>query len=236
MLRIEILTIFPDLFRGFCDASLIRKAQDKGLLALQLTDIRDYAPPPHRRVDDAPYGGGAGMLFKPEPLVAAVEHAKTRLPGARVLLMTPSARLFRQPDAERLARYDELIIICGRYEGVDERVRQLVVDESFSIGDYVLMGGEVPAMAVIECIARLHDSVVGNSESLMQESFAPAPSGARLLEAPQYTRPPEFRGLGVPEVLLCGDPKKVGAWRHEQALARTRELRPELLREAAAAE
>lgn len=235
-MRIEILTIFPELFRGFCDASLIRKAQERGLLALQLRNIRDYAAPPHYQVDDAPYGGGAGMLLKPEPLVAAVEDAKTRLPHARTLLMAPSGRLFRQADAERLARRQELIIVCGRYEGVDERVRQLVIDESFSIGDYVLMGGEVPAMAVVECVARLHEAVVGNSESLAHESFSPNTRGERLLEAPHYTRPPIFRGLSVPEVLLCGDPKKIDAWRHAQSIERTREYRPELLQEADAGE
>ena len=229
MLRVEILTIFPELFQGFRDASLIKKAQEKELLSLEFRNIRDYAAPPHYQVDDAPYSGGAGMLFKPEPLLAAIEDAKTRLPRAKVLLMTPAGRLFNQAHAERLAAEQELVIICGRYEGVDERVRQLAVDECFSIGDYVLMGGEVPAMVVIEAVARLHASVVGNSESLTHESFSRDQAGARLLEAPHYTRPPVFRGLSVPEVLLCGDPKKVNAWKREQSLARTREFRPDLL-------
>ena len=230
-MQIEILTIFPEILNGFLEASLIKKARERGVLEARCTNIRDFAAPPHFQVDDTPYGGGAGMLFKPEPVTAAVENAKTRLPGARVLLMTPSAPVFKQQDAERLSQETGLIIICARYEGVDHRVRQLLVDESFSVGDYVLMGGEVPAMVVVEAITRLRDSVVGNSESLKQESFAADADGRRLLEAPQFTRPPVFRGLAVPEVLLCGDPKKVDAWRREQSLQLTEKYRPDLLKE-----
>lgn len=227
--RIEILTIFPELFDSFISCSLIGKACEKNLLSINCLNIRDFAPAPHHHVDDIPYGGGAGMLFKPEPLTAAIEDAKKRLPKAKVLLMTPAGKLFKQSDAKRLATEEDFIFICGRYEGIDERVVELFVDESFSIGDYVLMGGEVPAMAIIEAVTRLQNNIIGNSESLVDESFTTTSNEQVLLEAPQYTRPPEFRGLKVPEILLCGDPKKIAVWRETEAIKRTQKYRPELL-------
>jgi tRNA (guanine37-N1)-methyltransferase len=227
--QIEILTIFPDLFGPFVSNSLIGKACSRSILSINLLNIRDFTPPPHHHVDDVPYGGGAGMLFKPEPLTAAIEDAKKRLPNGKVILTTPAGKLFKQGDAARLAKQDQIIFICGRYEGIDDRVRELFVDESFSIGDFVLMGGEVPAMAMIEAIVRLQDTVLGNSESIIQESFSDDSSGRVLLEPPQYTRPALFRGLKVPEVLLSGDPKKIELWRKEEALKRTKLYRPDLL-------
>jgi len=229
MLQIEVLTLFPDIFTGFSESSLIGRAARRDLLQLTVTNIRDYASPPHYQVDDVPYGGGAGMLMKPEPLSAAIEAAKSRRPRAPVVLLSPAGRLFTQAVACEFAALEQLILVCGRYEGVDQRVVDLLVDQELSIGDYVLMGGEVPAMAVIEAVARLRDQVLGNRASLYQESFAPAPGGGLLLEAPQYTRPPVFRGLAVPEVLISGDHRRIAAWKAEQSLALTRRRRPDLL-------
>lgn len=228
-MKIEILTIFPELFDSFISTSLIAKAREKGLLEISLLNIRDFAPAPHYHVDDVPYGGGAGMLFKPEPLCAAIEDAKSRLPNAKVILLAPAGKLFKQQDAEQLSNEDEFIFVCVRYEGVDERVKELLIDETYSIGDYVLMGGEVPAMVLTEALIRLKPEVIGNSDSLTMESFSKDTDGNRILEAPQYTRPPSFRGLDVPEVLLCGDPKKISAWQKEAALKTTAKYRPDLL-------
>jgi len=192
---------------------------------VQVTDIRDFAEGKHRVTDDVPYGGGAGMVMKPEPLVKAIEAAKQRRPSARVILMSPQGARFDQARAQALVRDGELILVCGRYEGVDERVLGWI-DEELSVGDFVLTGGELAALAVIDAAARLVPGVLGNDLSPQSESFA----GEGLLEGPQYTRPPEFRGLKVPEVLLSGDHAKIAQWRREQALSRTRERRPDLLK------
>ncbi len=223
-MKIEILTIFPDLFSGFLASSLIGKARAKGGIEVVTTDIRRYAEPPHFHVDDTPYGGGAGMLMKPEPLCRAIEDAKARLPRARVILLSASGVSFKQSTARRLSALPELILVCGRYEGIDQRVVDLLVDEQISIGDYVLMGGEVPAMVVIEACTRLITGVVGNEESIEHESFDGKSSDA-VLEAPQYTRPPEFRGLKVPEVLLSGNHQKIATWRLEQSRELTKRRR-----------
>ncbi|HEY5675309.1 MAG TPA: tRNA (guanosine(37)-N1)-methyltransferase TrmD, partial [Myxococcales bacterium] len=191
---------------------------------VQVTDIRDVAAGKHRVTDDVPYGGGAGMVMKPEPLVAAIEAAKGREPQARVLLMSPQGRRFDQEKALELSQKPALVLVCGRYEGVDERVMGWV-DEELSLGDFVLTGGELAALAVVDAVARLLPGVLGNELSAQSESFA----GEGLLEGPQYTRPPEFRGLRVPEVLLSGDHARIAGWRREQAMARTRERRPDLL-------
>ncbi|NLF24103.1 MAG: tRNA (guanosine(37)-N1)-methyltransferase TrmD [Deltaproteobacteria bacterium] len=229
MIRIEVLTLFPELFAGFTSSSLIKRAQQRALLDLNFSNIRDFAAPPHQQVDDTPYGGGAGMLMKPEPLAAAIENAKSRLPTAKTILLSPAGRLFNQSVAEELCPVQQLILVCGRYEGVDQRVIDLLIDEEISIGDYVLMGGEVPAMVVIEAVLRLKTEVLGNCESIKDESFAPTATGERLLEAPQYTRPPEFRGLAVPPVLLSGNHKEIKDWRLAQARIATQKKRPDLL-------
>ena len=225
-----ILTIFPEIFTGFLDSSLIEKARSRELLQIDVRNIRDFAEPPHHKVDDTPYGGGAGMVMKPEPLVAAIEWAKTELPTAPVILLSPSGERFEQRIAEKLSNSVELILVCGRYEGVDQRVIDLVVDREISIGDYVLMGGEVPAMALLEATVRLIDGVVGNEQSTELESFLVTDEGT-MLEAPHYTRPPEFRGRTVPEVLLSGDHQRIEEWRTNKGIERTRSRRPDLLKQ-----
>ncbi|MBX7144592.1 MAG: tRNA (guanosine(37)-N1)-methyltransferase TrmD [Oligoflexia bacterium] len=228
-MKIEVLTIFPEIFDGFLKGSLIGKALERGLVTIKLTDIREFADPPHFRVDDSPYGGGAGMLMKPEPLARAIEAAKARMPQAKVVLLAPSGEVFSQKLAFKFKALPELILLCGRYEGIDERVIELFVDQEISIGDFVLMGGEVAAMAVMESCIRLLDDVLGNRESLTQESFGT--SGEQpLLEAPQYTRPPEFMGKHVPEALLSGNHKLIAEWRQAQSLQRTRARRPDLIK------
>jgi len=224
VLSVEVLTLFPRMIAAPLEESILGKAREKGLLRVQVTDIREFADGKHRVTDDVPYGGGAGMVMKPEPLVAAIEAARQRGPGARVVLLSPQGPRFNQGKAQELAGHGALILVCGRYEGVDERVLRWV-DEELSLGDFVLTGGELAALAVIDAIARLVPGVLGNELSAQSESF----SGEGLLEGPQYTRPPEFRGLRVPEVLLSGDHEKIARWRQDQAVARTRERRPDLL-------
>jgi len=225
VLSVEVLTLFPRMVAAPLEESILGKARDKGLLRVQVTDVREFADGKHRVTDDVPYGGGAGMVMKPEPLVSAIEAARQRQPGARVILLSPQGVRFDQAKARELAATGSLILICGRYEGVDERVLDWV-DEELSLGDFVLTGGEIAALAVIEAAARLVPGVLGNELSAQDESFS-AEGG--LLEGPQYTRPPEFRGLKVPDVLLSGDHKRIAQWRREQAVARTRERRPDLL-------
>jgi len=221
--EVAVLTLFPRLVAGPLGESLLGKAQEKGLLRVRVMDIREFAAGKHRVTDDVPYGGGAGMVMKPEPLVAAIEAARAALPRARVALLSPQGRRFDQRKAEELAVCEQLVLVCGRYEGVDERVLAYV-DEELSLGDFVLQGGEVAALAVIEAAARLVPGVLGNEESAASESFA----REMLLEGPQYTRPPEFRGAAVPEVLLSGDHARIARWRRRSALLRTRERRPDL--------
>jgi len=228
-MHIIILTIFPELFTSFLGASLIGKARQSGKLTVTCENIRDYASPPHYHVDDMPYGGGAGMVMKPEPLAAAIEAARGRIPGAPVILLSPAGEVFTQTTALELSRVPGLILVCGRYEGVDQRVIDLLVDREVSIGDYVLMGGEVGAMVVIEATARLIPEVVGNSESILHESFS-AGDGTGPLEAPHYTRPPEFRGHRVPDTLLSGNHARIAEWRKEQSTARTAARRPDLVK------
>jgi tRNA (guanine37-N1)-methyltransferase len=221
--EVAVLTLFPRMVAAPLAESLLGKAQEKGLLRARIVDVRDHAQGKHRLTDDVPYGGGAGMVMKPEPLVAAIEAARSAMPGARVVLLTPQGARFDQRKAEELARMDRLVLVCGRYEGVDERVLAYV-DEELSLGDFVLQGGEVAALAVIEAVARLVPGVVGNEESPRSDSFG----GEMLLEGPHYTRPPEFRGAGVPAVLLSGDHARIARWRRQKALLRTRERRPDL--------
>lgn len=226
-MNFELLTIFPDIYSSFLQSGLIHKATEKALLSFNLVNIRDFSPAPHYQVDDAPYGGGAGMLMKAEPLTLAIEASKKRYPNAPVILLSPRGEPFTQNIARQLSELDELILVSARYEGVDQRVLELVVDREISIGDFILMGGEVASMALIEAIVRLVPGVIGNSDSSLIESFSPGDE--ILLEAPQYTRPADFRGLKVPEVLLSGDPKLIKAWQKEQALKITKARRPDLL-------
>lgn len=227
-MKIEILTIFPGIFSGFLNTSLIEKSIQKGLLTVTLTNIRDFAAEPHRKVDDIPYGGGAGMVMKPEPLFAATQAAKGRLPHAPVLLLSASGSPFTQQRAYELSNVEELILVCGRYEGVDQRFIDLCVDAEVSIGDYVLMGGEVPAMVLIEACLRLRDAVLHNPASIHQESFGGAQGQDALLEAPQYTRPALFENRPVPKVLQGGNHAEILEWKQNESLDRTKRLRPDL--------
>jgi tRNA (guanine37-N1)-methyltransferase len=232
MLTFHIITIFPELFESFISTSLIAKAIDKNLLQIVRHQLRDFSDPPHYRVDDTPYGGGGGMVLKPEPLARAVRHVKQTAPTATVMLMAPTGKLYRQEMAEELNNTNsEYIIICGRYEGIDQRIIDSFVDVELSIGDYVLMGGELPAMVVIESIARLRPEVLGNQESPLHESFSINKSNERILEAPHYTKPQIFESQAVPDVLLSGDHKKIETWRQEQGRKRTEIVRPDLLKE-----
>ncbi len=222
-LAVEILTLFPGMIRGYVCESILGKAQEKGLLRVGVVDIRDFAPGKHRVTDDTPYGGGAGMVMKVEPLVGAIEDAKARLPGARVFLMSPRGPTLTQERVRALAAHEGgLVLICGRYEGVDERVLAHV-DGELSVGDFVLTGGELAALAVVDAAARLIPGVLGNASSAETESFEEG-----LLEHPQYTRPPAFRGAEVPAVLQSGDHARIARWRRWHALRLTRERRPDL--------
>ncbi len=222
-LRIHILTLFPEAFDGFLSSSIVRIAQECGALAIERIDFRRYATDRHRTVDDRPFGGGPGMLLKPEPIFAAVEELEAvRGPMHRVLL-TPAGRRLDQAAVERLARLPEMSVLCGRYEGVDERVRLGLSFEEVSIGDYVLSGGEVPAMVLVDSIARLLPGVLGDERSSRTDSFAVGVDGRadERVEYPQYTRPREFRGMAVPDVLVSGDHGMIESWRREQSIART---------------
>jgi len=222
-LRIDVLTLFPEMFRGVFDTGILQRAQSQQLVSISIRNIRDHSHDKHHTVDDAPFGGGAGMVFKPGPVFEAVE-AIEREPGTPVILLTPQGRVFTQDVALQLSRSPHLVLICGHYEGVDERIREHLVTDEISIGDYVLSGGEIGAMVVIDAVARLIPGVLGSADSVREESHT-----AGLLEYPQYTRPAVFRGWAVPEVLLSGNHAGIARWRREQALWRTRQRRPELL-------
>jgi len=221
-MRIDVLTLFPEMFTGPLDVSIVQRARTSGLLELRIQNLRDYTHDRHKTVDDKPFGGGPGMVLKPEPLFEAVESlADDR---THVILLTPVGRTFNQAMARELAQREHLLFICGSYEGVDERVREALVDEEISIGDYVLTNGGLPAMVVIDAVTRLLPGVLGDDESSSDESFSQG-----LLEYPHYTRPAEFRGMKVPEILLSGHHAEIEKWRAGQAQARTAERRPDLL-------
>jgi tRNA (guanine37-N1)-methyltransferase len=222
VLRFEILTLFPKAVSAYASESILGKAQERGLVRVEVTDIREFAPGKHRVTDDAPYGGGAGMVMKAEPLVGAIEAAKGRAPGAKVLLMSPRGKPFDQLTARALATAEALILVCGRYEGVDERV-EAYVDGELSVGDFVMTGGELAALAVVDAVARWVPGVLGNEASAGGESFE-----GGLLEYPHYTRPPVFRGAAVPAVLQSGDHARIARWRRWQSLQLTRARRPDL--------
>jgi tRNA (guanine37-N1)-methyltransferase len=229
-MRFDIFTLFPEIFAGVFDASILERARAAGLIQVVIHNIRDYTSDKHHVTDDYSYGGGGGMVMKPEPIVSAVEGA-LNIKGAEhdypIILLSPQGRLFTQAVAKEFARWSRLALICGHYEGVDERVRDLVGADEISIGDYVLTGGEIPAMVIVDAVARYIPGVVGHPNAPHQDSHATG-----LLEQPQYTRPVEFRGLGVPGILLSGDHGEVAQWRRRESLRRTLERRPDLLSRA----
>lgn len=222
-LQIDVVTLFPDMFQGFAGVSMIRRAVRMGAVNIRMVDLRDFSQDARKTADDRPYGGGPGMLMKPEPIFEAVEALKT--PQTRVVLMAPSGKRFDQATARRLARESHLVFLCGHYEGIDERVMDPLVTDTLSIGDYVLTNGTLPAAVVVDSVVRLLPGVLGGGEdATREESFT-----ENLLEYPQYTRPPEFRGMRVPEVLQGGDHKEVASWRRAQSLRLTARRRPDLL-------
>ncbi len=223
MMNIHVLSLFPDMFSGVFGASILKKAQEKNAVKLEVTDIRTFSGNKHNQVDDYPYGGGAGMVLKPEPMFSAVE-AICAGKQPRIILMCPQGERFTQKKAEELSQEKELVFLCGHYEGYDERIRQHLVTDEISIGDFVLTGGELGAMTVIDSVVRLLPGVLGQEDSHIQDSFSTG-----LLEHPHYTRPAEFRGMKVPDVLLSGNHAKIEQWREEQSLKRTFERRPDLL-------
>ncbi len=224
-MRIDILTIFPEMFSSVFAATIIKRAQAAGKVEISLHDIRDFASDAHRTVDDTPYGGGAGMVMKADILSKAVESVASVGERRSVILLSAQGEKLEHKVAAELAGLDQMVLICGRYEGLDERFIELYVDREISIGDFVASGGEIPAMVVCDAVIRLLPGVLGNVESIKNESHANG-----LLEYPQYTRPPEFKGLKVPDVLLSGNHKEIEKWRHEQSLKRTAERRPDLLK------
>lgn len=230
-MQIDILTLFPAMFDGPLTESILKRAQEKGLLTIRRHDIRDYTSDKHRSVDDTPYGGGGGMVMMAEPLVNAVENVRGDSDAAPVILLTPQGRVFTQHVAGELARHERLILVCGRYEGVDERVRQSVITDEISIGDFVITGGELGAMVIIDAVSRLIPGVLGARWGAEEDSHAMG-----LLEYPHYTRPPEFRGMHVPDVLLSGNHGAVEQWRRREAIRRTWQRRPDMLLRADLAE
>lgn len=229
-MRIDMVTIFPEMFAGPFGDSITKRAVDKGILDIHFTNFRDFAEDKHHHVDDSPFGGGAGMVLKPEPMYKAVRDVLARTAeyaaNRRVLIMDPSGPTFNQEKAKELAAYDQLVFICGHYEGFDARIYKLA-DEAISIGDFVLTGGELPAMVITDAVSRMLPGVLGHEESAPTDSFYEG-----LLEFPQYTRPREFEGMEVPEVLLNGDHAKIRQWRREQSLLVTKKYRPDLLAKA----
>ena len=214
-MKFDIITIFPEIFDSYFSESIVGRAQKKGLVEILIHNLRDYTKDKHKTVDDTPYGGGAGMVLKVEPIYRCVEKIKSKAnsKSPRAILFSAKGKRYTQADARRLSQYDNLILICGRYEGVDERVADHIVDEELSIGDYVLTGGEIPAMAVVDSVTRLLPGAVGNEESIVTESFREE----NYLEYPQYTKPEEFQNWKVPEILLSGDHKKIEKWRSEKS-------------------
>jgi len=223
----DILTLFPGMFDGPLTESILKRAAENGLISVRCHNIRDYATDRHRTADDSPYGGGTGMVMKVEPLAGCIEAVKAERPRAKVILASPRGRTFTQQMARELAAEPGLIIICGRYEGVDERVSDLYVDHEISLGDFVLTGGELAAMIIVDAVSRFVPGVLGGAGAAQTDSFSDG-----LLEYPQYTRPTEYRGLAVPELLLSGNHAEIARWRRRQSLLKTRRIRPDLLASA----
>ncbi len=225
-MRIDVLTLFPEMFESFLGYTIVKRARDKGLVEFALSNIRDFSTDAYRKVDDKPYGGGAGMVLMCGPVFDCIEHVRPQSPEpGRVVMLTPQGRKFDHELALEFSREKRLILLCGRYEGFDERIRTGLDAEQVSIGDYVLSGGEPAAMVMIDSVVRLLDGALGDEDSAKHDSFSNG-----LLEYPHYTRPEDFRGMKVPEVLLSGDHKKIEQWRHEQSIERTRKNRPDLLK------
>jgi len=222
-MKVDIISLFPEMFLGPLNESILKRAQNRGLLDLSIHNLRDFTKDRHRVVDDRPFGGGPGMVLKPEPVFDAVESMRTE--GAVVMMMAPSGKQFQQADGARLSKCPHLILLCGSYEGFDERIREALIDETFSIGDYVLTNGALPAMVIVDCVTRLVPGVLGDAESSVDESFSHG-----LLEYPHYTRPQVFRDMKVPEILMSGNHAAIAKWRHEQAIKRTEAMRPDLVK------
>jgi len=229
-MRFDVLTLFPEIFSGYLGQSVLRLAIERGLVQVNLHNIRDWAKGKHKQVDDRPYGGGPGMLLMVEPVVDCVEAVQAIAEPGHLVMLSPTGRKLSQSVAEELTGHPRLLLLCGRYEGFDDRVRQILKPDEISIGDYILGGGEVPAMVLIDAIVRLVPGVLGDEDSSRQDSFSPsAQHGQRILEAGHYTRPREFRGLSVPDVLTSGDHEAIARWREEQGLELTRLRRNDLL-------
>ncbi len=226
-MQFDVFTLLPEVFPPYLDSSILHRARQRGLIDVRIHNIRDWAADKHHVTDDEPYGGGGGMVMKVEPVFAAIESVLGAEPPCPVILMTPQGRVFNQKIALELVRQPRLALVCGRYEGVDERIRTHLVTDEISIGDYVLTGGELPSLILIDAISRLIPGVLGDPDGAMDDSHA-----AGVLEYPHYTRPPQFRGWGVPEILLSGDHAKIEKWRREQSLRRTLKHRPDLLASA----
>ena len=224
-MRIDIISIFPRMFGPVLNESIVKRAQNKGKVKIYIHNLRDYSQDKHKKVDDRPFGGGSGMVMRPEPIFNAVEDikSKAKVQKSKVILLCPQGERLSQKVLTRLVKYKHLILICGHYEGIDERVRQYLVDEEISIGDYVLTGGELPAMVLVDCLVRLIPGVLGDKNSLNFESFA-----GNLLEYPQYTRPANYRRMKAPAILLSGNHKKIAQWKQNQAIKRTKKIRPDL--------
>ncbi|MEK6410933.1 MAG: tRNA (guanosine(37)-N1)-methyltransferase TrmD [Acidobacteriota bacterium] len=230
-MRFDIITIFPEIFGGVFDFGIVRRAAEAGLIDIHVHDLRDYAAGRHRQVDDRPFGGGAGMVMKPEPVFRAVEAVTNGAPDVSVALLSPQGRLFNQPVAEEYSRKPRIVLICGRYEGVDERVAEHLITDEVSIGDYVLSGGEIPAMVVVDAVTRLIPGALGCEQSVERESFA-----GGLLDYPHFTRPAEYRGMKAPEMLLSGNHAEIERWRRRKAIEKTLRSRPDLIQVRALSE
>ncbi len=226
-MQFDVFTLLPEIFPPYLDSSILQRARQRGLIDVRIHNIRDYTHDKHHTTDDTPYGGGGGMVMKPEPMFEAVESVLGPESGVPIILMTPQGRVFNQSIAQELSRHEKIILICGRYEGVDERIRQHLVTDEISIGDYVLTGGEIPALILIDAVSRLLPDVLGDPTGAEDDSHSNG-----LLEYPHYTRPPEFRGESVPDILMSGDHAKIDKWRREQSLLRTLKRRPDLLEKA----
>jgi tRNA (guanine37-N1)-methyltransferase len=228
MVQFDVITIFPEFFTGPFDFGIIRRGREKGLVSIRVHDLRDSAPDRHRTVDDRPFGGGEGMVFKPEPIFRSVEAAR-KTEQAEVVVLSAAGRRFDQAEALRLSRAEQVILVCGRYEGIDERVIEHLATAEISIGDFIVSGGEIAAAVVVDAVTRYVPGVVGKEESILRDSFSDPAAETQLVEHPHYTRPAEFRGWKVPEILISGDHEAVREWRHEAALKKTGRNRPDLL-------
>ena len=226
-MQFEVFTLLPEVFPPYLESSILQRARQRGLIDVRVHNIRDYTHDRHHTTDDTPYGGGGGMVMKPEPVFEAVESVLGVPPPVPVILLTPQGRVFTQRVAQDLARHERIALLCGRYEGVDERIREHLVTDELSVGDYVLTGGELPALLVIDAVSRLLPGVLGDPTGAEDDSHSMG-----LLEYPHYTKPPEFRGWKVPEILLSGDHRKIETWRREQALQRTLKKRPDMIEKA----